>query len=134
MSVPQDNLAVLVAWLNAMRRTDLEGIAELFAPDVVWRGVPADAICHDRGVVLDMLEAQIEERVVSIEALELIPGEDTVVLGVSSGGLREIGDEPLAAQLFNVFTLIDGRIIWVQDFAERDDALRAAGARAPQWA
>ena len=95
--------------------------------------MPADAICGDRGEVLDMLEAQIEEGVVSIEALELILGEDTVVLGVRSGELQEIGDEPLPAQLFNVFTLIHGRIVSVQDFAQRADALRAADAASPQW-
>jgi|tagenome__1003787_1003787.scaffolds.fasta_scaffold20788952_2 ketosteroid isomerase-like protein len=46
MSVQQDSLAVIVAWLDAMRRADLQAVTELFPPDVVWRGVPADAICH----------------------------------------------------------------------------------------
>ena len=45
MSVQQDSLAV---WLDAMRRADLSPLAELYSPDVVWRGVPADAICHNR--------------------------------------------------------------------------------------
>jgi ketosteroid isomerase-like protein len=62
MSVQQDNLAVIVAWLDAMRRGDLRVTTDLFAPDIVWRGVA------------------------------------------------------------------------VQDFAARDDALRAANARAPRWA
>ena len=133
MSVQQDNLAVLIAWLDAMRRADLQAVAEPFAPDVVWRGAPADAICHDRTEVLDMLAAQIQEGVVSIEALELIPGDDAVVLGVRSGELQEIGDAPLPAQLFNVFRLHDGHIVSAQDFGQRNDALRSAGARAPRW-
>jgi hypothetical protein len=73
MSEQQDNLAVVVAWLDAMRRGDLDAVAELFVADVVWRGVPADAICHNRDEVLDMLEFEIGEGFVSIHALELIP-------------------------------------------------------------
>jgi ketosteroid isomerase-like protein len=134
MAVQQDNLAVLVAWLDAMRRRDLGALAELYAPDVVWRGVPADAICHNRREVLDMLAAQIEEGFESTEALELTTGEKTVVLGVRSPALREVGEEPLSGQLFNVFTLADRRIAAVKDFATREEALRVAGVRAPQWA
>jgi ketosteroid isomerase-like protein len=133
MSLQQDNLAVLVAWLDAMRRGDLDAVTELFAPDVVWRGVPADAICHNRAEVLDMLELQIGEGFVSIHALELIPGDDSVVLGVRSPELQEIGDQPLPGQLLNVFTIRDGRISSVHDYAKRSDALRAAGANEPRW-
>src|SRR3954447_21592790 len=134
MSVHQDNLAVLVAWLDAMRRGDLEALAELYAPDVVWRGVPADAICHNRREVLDMLAARIEEGFESTEALELTAGENTVVLGVRSPALQQIGQQRLPGQLFNVFTLADRRIAAVQDVATREEALRVAGVRAPQWA
>jgi ketosteroid isomerase-like protein len=133
MSLQQDNLGVLVAWLDAMRRGDLEVIAEQFAPDVVWRGVPADAVCHDRCEVLDMLEGRLQEGFDSIEALELVAGEDTVVLGIRSPELSEIGDQPLPGQLFNVFTLRDGRIVAAQDYAERGAALQAVGVRPPQW-
>src|SRR3954451_23907354 len=70
MAVQQDNLAVLVAWLDAMRRRDVGALAELYASDVVWRGVPADAICHNRREVLDVLAARIEEGFGATEALE----------------------------------------------------------------
>lgn len=133
MSVQQDNLAVIVAWLEAMRRGDRHAMTEAFDADVVWRGVPADAVCHDRREVLDMLAGRTEEGFESTEALELVAGEGTVVLGIRSPALQEVGEEPLPGQLFNVFTLSDRRIVGVQDFATRDDALRAADARAPQW-
>jgi ketosteroid isomerase-like protein len=133
MSLQQDNLAVVVAWLDAMRRGDLRAVEALFASDVVWRGVPADAICHDRGEVLEMLEGRIEAGFDSIEALELVTGEDTVVLGICSPELNEVGEQPLPGQLFNAFTLRDGRVIAAQDYAERGAALEAAGVRPPQW-
>src|SRR4051794_30893367 len=133
MSVQQDNLAVLVAWLDAMRRGDLEALAELYAPGVVWRGVPADAICHDRREVLDMLAARIEEGFESTAALELSAGENTAVLGVRASALQQIGEESLQGQLFNVFTFAEHRIAAVQDFATREEALRVANVQAPQW-
>ena len=133
MSVQQDNLAVIVAWLDAIRRGDLHVVTDLFAPEVVWRGVPADAICHDRREILEMLAGRTEEGFEPSEALELVAGEGTVVLGVRSPALQEVGDELLSGQLFNVFTLSDCRIVAVQDFAARDEALRAADARTPQW-
>ena len=133
MSVQQDNLAVLIAWLDAMRRADLQAVAELFAPDVVWRGVPADAICHDRTEVLDMLAAQIQEGVVSIEALELIPGDDAVVLGVRSGELQEIGDAQAAGPAVQRLPPPRRPHRLGPGLGQRNDALRSAGARAPRW-
>src|SRR4051812_4142270 len=133
MSVHQDNLAVLVAWLDAMRRGDLDALAELYAPDVVWRGVPADAICHNRREVLDMLAAHITEGFESTQALELTAGTNTAVLGVRSPALQRIGEQLLPGQLFNVFTLADHRIAAVQDFATREEAMRVANVQAPQW-
>jgi len=133
MSVQQDNLAVIVAWLDAMRRGDLLAVTELLAPNVVWRGVPAHDVCRDRREVLAMLAGRTEEGFESTEALELVTGEGTVVLGIRSPALQEVGDELLPGQLFNVFTLTEGHVVAVQDFAARDEALRAADARAPQW-
>jgi ketosteroid isomerase-like protein len=134
MPTTQDNLGVLVAWLDAMRRADLDALSQLYAPDVVWRGVPADAICRNRREVLHMLAARLDEGFEATEALELTAGENTVVLGVRSPALQQIGDEPLHGQLFNVFTLAGGRIAAVHDFTTREEALGVAGITAPRWA
>jgi ketosteroid isomerase-like protein len=133
VSLQQDNLAVVVAWLDAMRRGDLQAVDTLFAPEVVWRGVPAEAVCRDRREVLDMLAGRIEEGFDSVDALELVAGEDAVVLGIRSPDLNEIGEQPLPGQLFNVFNLRDGRIVAARDYAERGVALEAAGVRPPEW-
>jgi hypothetical protein len=39
---------VVIEWLNAMRRGDRDAIAECFRPNVTWRGIVSDAVCHDR--------------------------------------------------------------------------------------
>jgi ketosteroid isomerase-like protein len=129
----QQPLAVVVAWLDAMRRGDLDAVGDVLDPDVVWRGVPADAICHDRDEVLDMLSEQLARGVPRASALELVSGEHAVVLGVRSDQLDQIGDYPLPGQLFNVFRLADGRIMEITDYAHRQQALDAAAAAPPPW-
>jgi limonene-1,2-epoxide hydrolase len=123
-------LGVVVAWLDAMRRGEPESAADYFRADVRWRGLPDDALCNSRDEVLEMLQRTQPPRA---DALELIVGDGTVVLGVRSADLREIGDVPLAGQLYNVFEIRDGAIASVKDFARREDALRAAGADEPNW-
>jgi ketosteroid isomerase-like protein len=130
----RDNLEVLVAWLDAVRRRDLDAVASLMAADVVWRGIPADAICHNRREVLDMLSDELRDDLRPIHAVDLIAGPSAVALGVRSPQLNEIGGEPLAGQLFNVFQIGDGCIVAIDAYAKRDDALRAAGADDPGWA
>jgi limonene-1,2-epoxide hydrolase len=130
----QQPLAVLIAFLDAMRRGDLAAINHLLDPDVVWRGVAADAMCHNRNDVLDMLSEQTAEGLVNASALELVVGDGAVVLGVRSEELDQIGDEPLPGQLFNVFRVNDGRIVAVRDYANRHEALHTAAAPPPRWA
>ncbi len=48
-------------------------------------------------------------------------------------GLAEIGGVELRGQLYNVFRVRCGRIVAVEDYAYRAEALAAAGATAPQW-
>jgi limonene-1,2-epoxide hydrolase len=134
MATTRDNLEVVVAWLDAMRRADLAAVEAVLAPGVTWRGLPTDAVCHGRSEVLDMLRAdELHEGLRSIDALELVAGDDAVVLGVRSPELDAIGDVPLDGQLFNVFTVRDGRTATIQDYANRADALRAADAAEPGW-
>jgi ketosteroid isomerase-like protein len=40
MSAQRENLEVLIAWLDAVRRGDLAAVAELFAPPVVCAASP----------------------------------------------------------------------------------------------
>ena len=134
MSNPRQNLEVLVAWLDAMRRGNLAAVEELLEPEVVWTGLPAGAVCRSRDDVLDMLCAdELHEGLRSTDALELVADDDAVVLGVRSPELTEIGDVPLNGRIFNVFTVRNGRIASIQDYATRRDALAAAGVAAPAW-
>jgi limonene-1,2-epoxide hydrolase len=126
-------LDVVVGWMDAMRRGDLDEVKGWLDPEVTWRGVRDAAICRNRDEVVGMLQGSLEGRL-GADAVELIAGEGAAVLGAKVPGLAEIGGVELRGQLFNVFRVCRGRIIAVEDYANREEALAAAGARAPQWA
>ncbi len=128
-----DPLDVVVGWMDAMRRGATDEIERWLDPDVTWRGVRDSAVCRNRDEVLDMLRGSLEGRL-GATAVELIAGDGAAVLGAKVPELAEIGGAELRGQLFNVFRVGCGRIIAVEDYAHRDEALAAAGADAPQWA
>jgi limonene-1,2-epoxide hydrolase len=127
-----DPLDVVVGWLDAMRRGDIGEVERWLDPHVSWRGVRDAAVCRNRDEVLEMLQGSLEGRL-GADAVELIAGEGAAVLGAKVPGLSEIGGVDVRGQLFNVFRVGCGRIIAVEDYARREEALAAAGATAPQW-
>ena len=133
MTEPHENLeTVFTAWLEALRRGELELSAARIAPEVTWQGVEPQFRCKDRDQVLELLEARIEEGAPRVERLELEAAGDRVLLGVAGPDFESIGDVPLGGEVFLVFTLRAGRIVRIHDYRTRDEARRAAGlATAP---
>jgi hypothetical protein len=66
-------------------------------------------------------------------ALEFIRAGDRVVMGVRGPGLDRIDGETLGGQIFNVFTVNNGRITRIEDHRLRAEALRSAGVNDPGW-
>ena len=128
MSTPEDNIkTILVDWLDALRRHDLDAVERRMAPEVFWQGIREELVCEDRDQAMEMLrEQQREEH--GVEALELVATEEKVMLGVRSTQLREVGGVPLGGQIFQVFTLRDGVIVRVDEYERRGEALAAADA------
>ena len=79
-----------------------------------------------------MLQGSLEGRL-GAEAVELIAADGAAVLGAKVPGLGEIGGTDVRGQLFNVFRVGCGRIVAVEDYALREEALAAAGATPPRW-
>ena len=133
MREPQSDLELVVTeWLAALGRGDPDTVARRLNEGVVWRGIREDFVCHGRREVLELLREALRGAP-AVEAIEVVAGERAVALGIRSPDLREIGGVPIPGQLFNVFELRDGRIVAIQDHVRREDALRAAGAAAPDW-
>jgi hypothetical protein len=74
--------------------------------------------------VVDTFHWGLEQRR-EIDALEFTRGGEHVVLGARGGNIGPEEEPP--GQIFNVFTLRDGRIVRIDDYRGRREALAAAG-------
>jgi ketosteroid isomerase-like protein len=125
-SATRANIETVIAWLDAMRRKDLDAAVACFAPEVVWEGLVPGVECANRDDVREMLTERIEADI-DADHLEVVGGSDGAVLGVHSPELEELAGVRLNGQLFNVFTIRADRIVRVRDFAQRAPAHEAAG-------
>jgi hypothetical protein len=124
-SIGQENLeTVMIDFFGALRRGDFEAAAELLDLDVTWQGLREEWVCHGRDEVLDTFRWGLERRR-EIDALEFIRAGEQVVLGARGPNIGP-AEEPLG-QIFNVFTLREGRILRIDDYRRRREALTAAG-------
>lgn len=126
-SISQENLeTVMIDFFGALRRDDFDAASALLDPEVAWHGLREEWVCHGRDEVIDTFRQGLRDRR-DTDALEFIRGGDQVVMGARGAGFSEVGGEPLEGQIFNVFTLRDGRIIRIDDYRRRSEALFAAG-------
>jgi ketosteroid isomerase-like protein len=126
-SIGQENLeTVMIDFFGALRRGDFEAAAGLLDPEVSWQGLREEWACHGREEVIDTFRSGLEQRR-EIDALEFTRGGERVVLGARGPSINLVGDKPLEGQIFNVFTLRDGRILRIEDYRLRREALTAAG-------
>ena len=128
---PESNIEIIFAdWLDAMRRGDLDTMAGRLSPDVVHQGIKPGWICRNSREVIDMVSQRIG-RVPPVDALELIAMGDHVVMSVRGAGIGppvDGAEDEFHGQATIVFTLTGGKIVRMQDYVRRADALDAAGA------
>ncbi len=126
-SIGQENLeTVMIDFFGALRRGDFDAAAGLLDPDVTWQGLHEDWVCHGREEVIDTFRWGLDERR-EIDALEFTRSGEQVVMGARGPSITEVGGEPLEGQIFNVFTLRDGRVVRIDDYRRRTEAFSAAG-------
>jgi ketosteroid isomerase-like protein len=117
-------IELLWGWLDALRRRDTEAMSASLHPDVVWQGVTQDLVCHGpKEVIAAFLNGYDANQ--HIDSLELFGTDRDIVLGVRGSGLGDIADGAIGDEIYNVFTIEDERITRIEDYLERDDALRA---------
>jgi hypothetical protein len=129
----QDNLKLALDWIDALRRGQIDSIADRFDPDVSWVDVAGDVGCQGRDEVLEWLrQAQPEDA--QVDALELRANHPHVVLAVRNQARPEIaGVELVEGQLYTVFTVREGQIVHLHDHAHRAEAMADAGLEQWEW-
>jgi ketosteroid isomerase-like protein/catechol 2,3-dioxygenase-like lactoylglutathione lyase family enzyme len=115
---------VLAGWIDALRRHDLEAMQRYLHPDVVWQGLREDLRCPDRDHVLQNIR-DLGGRLPEVEGIELSGDGDQVLLNVRSPDFVERFGEILDGEVCNLFTIRDGLIVRMEDFATREQAAEA---------
>jgi ketosteroid isomerase-like protein len=130
----QENLeTVLIDYLSAIRTGDDDAVRAVLDPEVIWQGLHDEWVCHGPDEVIKTLQEGLKLRR-DVAALEFIRAGDRVVMGVRGPAIDEVGGEPLGGQIFNVFTLSNGRIVRIEDYRLREEAFKAAGVdEDPGW-
>ena len=121
----RQGIELLWAWLDAVRRHDIAAVTRAMDPSVVWHGVREGLVCNGAAEVAEMFASGYEAQ--DIDSVELLGGEQHVVLGVRAPDLGEAGGVKIGSELYNVFTLAHGKITRIEDHLERSEALAAAG-------
>jgi ketosteroid isomerase-like protein len=126
---------IFVDWVDALRRGDVDRMAERLAPEVVHRGIRADLICPDRAAVIARLRRRAAHHP-EVTAIELVEAGDDVILSVRGPNVGvpadAASDEPRGHATL-VFTFRAGYIVQIQDYLTREAALAAAGAARDVW-
>jgi ketosteroid isomerase-like protein len=111
---------------TSLRRGDFDAAVALLGPEVSWQGLPEEWVCDGRDEVIETFRWGLEH-CREVDALEFTRARDRVVLGARGASISELDGEPLGGQIFNVFTLREGRITRIVDYRQRKEALAAAG-------
>jgi limonene-1,2-epoxide hydrolase len=126
------NVELVLDWIDALRRSDIDSFADRFHPDIIWVDVAGSIGCRGRDQVLAWLRASPAGSH-QVDALELVVDQDHVVLGVHDRSREELARVELHGQLFTVFTVDEGQIVHLRDYAHRADALADAGCGDHRW-
>jgi ketosteroid isomerase-like protein len=108
--------------------------ASIYSPDVEWHSAAEDPISEPfRGV--DGVRRLIQEVHESLddfrtEPFEYLDGGDYVVAGLLHRGRGTGSAAQVEMREWNVFLIQGEKIVSVHEYADREDALRAAGLRA----
>jgi ketosteroid isomerase-like protein len=128
--VTQSNLELVFDHLYARRSRDLARLESQLDPDVVHQGVLPELVCNSRDEVLAIVQRQFARADFGVDRLEMIDAGDRVVVGLAGPRFRGVPGGPVNGQIYIVYTLRDGRIVRMDDYLSRSDAMSAAGGTA----
>jgi hypothetical protein len=122
-----NNLELIFDHLNAQRSRDLARLESQFDPYVVHQGVLPELVCNNRQEVLENVRRGFSRDDFGVDRLELIDAGERVLVGLAGPRFREVPWAPLNGQIYVVYTIREGRIVRMEDFLTRAEAVAAAG-------
>ena len=129
----RENVEVVQRLLDAWAAGDFEAAREEMHPDIEWRAppqTPEDSVHRGHKGVSEAIGRWIgaweNYRYDPREMLDA--GEKVLVAGHQSGRGKRSRVE-VSSELFQLWTIRDGKAVEMRMFTERDDALNAAGLR-----
>lgn len=133
----EDAVDLILRGWRAFVAGDMDVITTLLDPDVEWIGLEQDAT--DRPSVLQLLGERLAEGY-RVEIEECIAAGDDVVVSFRAAGMepaRRVEDDDgrtvsvskyfTIGRYFAVVTVRDGKVVRVQDYPQRTEALEAVG-------
>jgi hypothetical protein len=126
MTRSTDNLElILFGWVDALRRSQPDIIAPRLAADIVWQGLRADLVCTGRDEVLANIRdgGDLRGHVQGLRADAL--DDQHVLFAVHLRDVTELFGEPIAGEIYSIFTLRDDVIVRIDEFKTEDEALAA---------
>jgi ketosteroid isomerase-like protein len=116
---------------EALMRGDVDAVAELFAPDLVWhwwQHGPWD--CHSREEAMTVIRERLGQQAIG-ELLEIIDVDEeriVVVMRRNPDSERSYAEEGVPEghdESANVVTIRDSKVVSMQDYKTKADALVA---------
>jgi ketosteroid isomerase-like protein len=110
------------------KRADHRQLRELIADDATWHPAREGAWnpCREADMIVRTLlwRAGMANRLKPVEAIEL---GNEVLVELRGVRLRRFGVKGFRARLFQIVEVRDGKIVRMQDYPSRDEAVAAAG-------
>ena len=122
----RQNIEVVLGFLDAIRRRDREAAAGFLHREIVWNGVVPDLACRTPGEVLAIFLGRRDEQI-EVDSLELIGAEEGAVFAFHKPEIWDVAGVEIRGSMYHAVEIADARITRINDFAERGEALAAAG-------
>ena len=118
----------------AVRKGDFDAFFREYAhPEIEWvplEGAPDTAVAYGHGPVKARMMAMIDVmEEPQIEAEEIIDAGERVVIAIRISGRGRASGIDVEANWFHVATPRDGKVVRIEWYASREEALQAAGLR-----
>ena len=129
------NIEIILGGLvDAVRTRDPGQITQFLAADLVWEGVAPGLRCDGRDQAMGVIRNRFAAGPLDVEAVEAVDAGQHVIVGLRGPGFNGTpGDLDTVGQIYNVFTLSQGKVIRWRDYLTRGQALAAAGASDQHW-